>query len=63
MTDPELTRVNLTPDSIFLITMMTLYYYTEFFFFFSLGTNDKMPQVCSAIVLITYCCTKNSLKQ
>ena len=31
--------------------------------FFSLGTNDKMPQVCSAIVLITYCCTKNSLKQ
>ena len=26
MTDPELTRVNLTPDSIFLITMMTLYY-------------------------------------
>ena len=54
MTDPELTRVNLTPDSV-------LNHYDEpilpyrILFFFSLGTNDKMLQVCSAVVLVTYC--------
>ena len=61
MTDPELTRVNLTPDSI-------LNHYDEHILpyrilFFSLGTNDKMLQVCSAVVLVTYCCIKDSLKQ
>ena len=62
MTDPELTRVNLTPDSI-------LNHYDEpilpyrILFFFPLGTNDKMLQVCSAVVLVTYCCIKDSLKQ